>query len=271
MSTALIPILLIPLMIYCFAVVWMWVRQDSYLFVPHHDDVVPEFERYRWDRSVAGVKHQGWFIDKGADKTVIYHGGNAEDLASHCEIMFRGLDFNALLVNYRGYGQSEGTPSEKTMVSDCIAILDLFCEEQKVSHASVFLMGRSLGSGVSVQVATARPDVGGVILVTPYESIAAIAKFQYPWLPIEQMLRHPFRSIDHAPRINIPALVLLAEFDAVIPVESGQKLGEVWGGPKEIITLPADHRNINEHPDYFNSINRFVGGAEPARSTSRQE
>jgi uncharacterized protein len=258
MMFSLIRIPLLLLVIYCGAIIWMWVKQESFLFVPRHYDVDPAFERYRWDQSIAGLNHQAWFLDKGADRTVIYHGGNAEDLAGHCGVLFHGLDANALLVNYRGYGQSEGMPGEKEMVSDCIEVLDRFCKEKQVAPSSIFLMGRSLGSGIAVQVAAARPDVAGLILVTPYESIAAVAKFQYPWLPIERMLRHPFRSIDHAPQLDIPALILLAEFDEVIPVKSGLKLGDHWGGPKEILTLPTGHNDINDDPAYFKSINRFV-------------
>jgi hypothetical protein len=255
--------------IYVCAVLWMWLRQDHYLFLPRHYDVLPEFERYRWDRTINGVKHQGWFLDKGKEKTVIYHGGNAEDLAGHCEVMMDGMDANILLVNYRGYGQSEGTPGEKELVSDAIAIFDLFCAEKNVSPSNIVLMGRSLGTGVAIQVAAARPQAAGLILITPYESIAAIAKFQYPWLPIERMLRHPFRAIDIAPQIKMPALVILSEFDEVIPIETGRKLGEALGGVKEIITLPMSHMDINEHPGYFGAINPFVNG--PARQPFRRE
>jgi pimeloyl-ACP methyl ester carboxylesterase len=243
---------------YCCAVLWMWIRQESYLFVPKHYDPYPQFEPFRWDRTINGVHHQGWFLDKGKEKTVIYHGGNAEDLAGHCEVMMAGLDANALLVNYRGYGQSAGTPGEKELVADCIAIFDLFCAEKNIAPSTIYLMGRSLGTGVAIQVAAARPQAAGLILVTPYESIAAIARFQYPWLPIERMLRHPFRAIDFAPKIKMPTRVILAEFDEVIPVESGRKLGEALGGPKEIITLPMGHMDINEHPGYFGMINRFI-------------
>jgi len=258
MGMMLLRIALLLLVAYCGAALWMWIRQEHYIFLPKHYEVLPEFERYRWDQTVNGVRLQGWFIDKGAEKTVIYHGGNAEDLAGHCDVLFDGLDINALLVNYRGYGESEGIPGEKEMVADCIAIFDLFCKEKNVVPSNILLMGRSLGSGISVQVAAARPQVAGVILVTPYESLAAVARFQYPWLPLDRMLRHPFLAIDHAPELKMPALILLAESDEVIPIESGLKLGEAWGGPKEIIILPMGHNDINEHPDYFQTINRFV-------------
>lgn len=263
MGIILFRIILLLIIAWAGAVVWMWVRQEAYLFLPRHYEVLPEFECYRWDRTLNGIDHQGWFLDKGSAHTVIYHGGNAEDLAGHCGVLYDGLDVNALLVNYRGYGQSEGTPGEKEMVADSIAIFDLFCEEKKVAPSSLFLMGRSLGSGVAVQVAAARPQAAGVILVTPYESMAAIAKFQYPWLPMEQLLRHPFRSIDHAPKINMPALIFLAEFDEVIPTQTGRTLGEAWGGPQKTITLPMGHNDINEHPAYYEAINHFIRQQRP--------
>lgn len=249
---------------YVGAVLWMWIRQDQYLFVPRRYDPLPEFEPYRWDRTINGLRRQGWFLDRGSDITVIYHGGNAEDLAGHCAVMRDGLrDANALLVNYRGYGQSEGRPGESVMVQDAIAIFDLFREETGTDPKQVFLMGRSLGSGVAIQVAAARPEVAGLILVTPYESIEAIARFQYPWLPVRGILRHPFRSIDFAPEIQMPTLVILAEHDEVIPVESGRRLGEALGGKTEIITLPMGHNDIQEHHRYFGSINHFIREHRP--------
>lgn len=252
-------ILLILLVSYVGAILWMWVRQESYLFLPQQFSPLPEFERYRWNREINGVQLEGWFIDRDAPRTVIYHGGNAEDLSAHCPVMANGLrDANALLVNYRGYGRSEGLPGEEVMVRDAIAVFDLFLEETGADPQSVFLMGRSLGTGVAVQTAAARPQAAGLILVTPYESIEAIARFQYPWLPVRGILRHPFRSIDHAPTIAMPVLILLAEYDRVIPLETGQRLAEAFAGPVEVITLPFGHNDIQEDGRYFGSINRFI-------------
>jgi hypothetical protein len=255
----LLLLLLLTAAAYVGTILWMWIRQEHYLFIPKHDEPLPEFERFRWDRTINGLRHQGWFLDKGKPNTVIYYGGNAEDLAGHCEIFFENFDANVLMVNYRGYGQSEGTPGEKEMVADSIAVYDLFREETGNLPENIFLMGRSLGTGVAVQVAGVRP-AAGVILATPYESIEKVARFQYPWIPVKGMLRHPFRAIEKAPHIKVPVLVLLAEYDEIIPVRSGQRLGEAWGGPREIITLPMGHMDIHEHPDYFKAINRFING-----------
>lgn len=256
--------------IYLAAFVWMWTRQERYLFQPCIAAVDPAFEPYRWNPTVRSVSLQGWFLDRGKEQTVIYYGGNSEDLAGHCRVLFDGLDANALLVNYRGYGRSAGAPSERAIVADSIALFDQFCKEKQIDPQCVYLMGRSLGSGVAVQVAHARPQAAGIILVTPYESIAALARAQYPWLPLKGVLRHPFRSIEFAPRIQMSALILLAEFDAVTPVEGGRKLGAAWGGPKQMITLPATHNTIHEQRAYFETINQFIKG-ESARGKELRE
>jgi pimeloyl-ACP methyl ester carboxylesterase len=263
MGALLLKLLFIVAAAYCCAVLWMWFRQEHLLFLPTQCDPLPDFERFRWDRVINGVPHQGWFLDKGKTKTVIYHGRNDEDVAGACELFRDELDANVLLVNYRGYGQSKGKPGEKEMIADSLALFDLFREEVGVPADRIFLMGRSIGTGIAVQVAAAHPEAAGLILITPYESIEAVAHFKYPWLPVKRILRHPFRAIERAPQIQIPALVILAEFDEVIPVESGRRLGEALGGTKEIITLPMGHMDINGHPGYFRAINAVVNG--PAR------
>jgi len=108
------------------------------------------------------------------------------------------------LVNYRGYGASEGSPSERALFADALLVLDALRERPDVDPARVALVGRSLGSGVATYVAANRP-VAGVALVSPYDSVTALARRQFPWLPIELLLRHPFDSRSRGKGMPKPA------------------------------------------------------------------
>ncbi|MFA5687958.1 MAG: alpha/beta fold hydrolase [Kiritimatiellales bacterium] len=262
----IVRIIFICALLYAGILCWMWIRQEKFLFQPKHENPPAAFEHFRWDRTIDGFWHEGWFIDKKKPVTVIYHGGNAEDLANHVEIMFNGLDANVLMINYRGYGLSAGKPGEKVMVSDAIQLYDLFRAETGTPAEQLFLMGRSLGTGIAVQVAAARPSAG-LILVTPYAKIEDAARFQYPFLPpLNLLLRHRFRSIDYVTTIQTPALILLAAHDEMIPLQSGETLAEIYAGTKKIITLPTGHMDIHEIPEYFAAMNKFIKSAGSVRA-----
>lgn len=107
-------------------------------------------------------------------------------------------------------------------------------------------------------LAGARP-VRAAILVTPYDSIAAVASGQYPYLPVRLLLRHPFPSTDWAQKTQAPALLLAAERDFVVPATHAQRLFEAWAGAKQIHVLPqTGHNDIEMHPDYYRLINEFL-------------
>jgi uncharacterized protein len=125
------------------------------------------------------------------------------------------------------------------------------------------VMGRSLGSGVASMLAGAR-KVGAAILITPYDSLAAVAAGHYPFLPVRLLLRHPFPSTDWARRTHAPALLLAAEHDNVVPATHAQKLFQVWAGPKQIHVLAqTGHNDIEMHPDYYRLINEFLARVMP--------
>jgi pimeloyl-ACP methyl ester carboxylesterase len=106
-------------------------------------------------------------------------------------------------MNYRGYGGSDGTPSETALLSDALFVFDYMLATEGIDPAHVVLMGRSLGSGVAVHVAAKR-KVGGVILVTPFDSLVNVARAHYPIFPVGLMLKHRFDSAALAPGITTP-------------------------------------------------------------------
>jgi len=163
-----------------------------------------------------------------------------------------------LLVDYRGYGASAGSPSERKLVADALRWYDYAASELRPARS--FAFGRSLGSGVAVARA-ARRARAGVILATPFDSLTAVAQRYYPYLPVKWMLRHRFDSIALAPRLETRMLCLIAGRDEVIPPVHAERLYDAWRGPKRKLVLAgARHNDTDSAPAFWPAIRSFVSG-----------
>ena len=189
---------------------------------------------------------------------VIYFGGNAEEVSWMIEATGDAPGVSWLLVSYRGYGLSGGSPGEAALVSDAIQWFDRAMTLPGADSKRIYVFGRSLGSGVAVALAAQRP-VTGLVLATPYDSLAAVAKRYYWYLPVDLLLKHRFDSIALAPNMKQPLLCLIAERDEVIPAVHGERLFDAWGGSKRKILLQeASHNSTDAHPMFWSSILEFL-------------
>jgi pimeloyl-ACP methyl ester carboxylesterase len=188
---------------------------------------------------------------------ILYFGGNAEDVSGMIgDAIAQAPGASWLLVSYRGYGGSEGSPSAASIMADALQWHDYAVNE--INPRRVFAFGRSVGSGAAVHLAAARP-LAGVVLVTPFDSLAAVAKRYYWYLPVDLLLKHRFDSIQLAPKILAPLLCIAAERDEVIPPEHARRLYEAWAGPKQWVPLPgAGHNSTDGLPAFWNSIRGFL-------------
>lgn len=190
---------------------------------------------------------------------VVYHGGNAEEVTSFAAEAARTYGNRAvLLVNYRGYGRSQGKPAEKALVEDAVELFDWAARRPDLDGSRIALHGRSLGTGVAVQVAAARP-ARCVLLTSPFSSAIDIAREIYPWLPVGLLMRHPFDSARHAPALKIPALVLMGDSDTLIPMRHSERLASLWGGPVERAAFRGfGHNDVHVTPKYAEAIRGFL-------------
>ncbi len=237
----------------------MYLGQDSLIFHPQR---VEESRRAAVARSPAveslfihatdGTRLHAWHI-KG-DPLILYFGGNAEEVSWMLDdVARRAPGVGWLLVDYRGYGSSDGSPSENALVADALQWYDQFKGAERI-----YVFGRSLGSGVAVQLAAQRP-VAGVILVAPFDSLVEVGKRLYPFLPVDWMLKHRFDSAALAPKMKTPLLCIVASHDEIIPAEHAKRLYDAWGGPKQWIGLEgAGHNSTDNAANYWPSITRFL-------------
>lgn len=185
-------------------------------------------------------------------KAIIYLGGNGEDVSASLPLLDEAFPNHALyLLHYRGYTGSTGKPTEKSLVGDALLLFDRVARE----HDEVVVIGRSLGTGVAVQVASVRP-VHKLVLITPYDSLQKLAARHYPYFPVRWLLREKYESWRHAPRITAPTLVLAAQHDEVIPPDSTAQLFSRFapGVATMKVINGAGHNSISETAAYIPSL-----------------
>ncbi len=204
-----------------------------------------------------GTRLHAWHV-RAPGPLVLYFGGNAEEVSWMIEGAAAGPGVGWLLMNYRGYGASEGSPSERALVADAKTLYDHALTLPGVEAKRIYAFGRSLGSGVAVALAAERP-LAGVILATPFDSLAAVAKRYYWYLPVDLLLRHRFDSIALAPALKQPLLCLIAQRDEIIPPVHGERLFDAWGGAKRKVMLrQASHNTTDAHPLFWPSVREFL-------------
>ena len=240
--------------IYLLIAAFLFVYQRRLLYFPTSVD--PDFEAEEISVDNAGTRLHGWVLHPGKERAVIYFGGNSE-LITHRQEYFDSqfADYTVYLINYRGYGKSQGSPSETDLFSDALAIYD----QVRSRHDAVLAYGRSLGSGVAVYLAANRP-LDKLILLTPYDSIAEVAQRLYPVFPVKYLIRDRFDSAAMAAQIQVPVLIASAGNDRVIELRHTLALRERFTRAEvEYVQIEgAAHNDIPEFAQYREAISRFI-------------
>ena len=256
---------------------YLYLAQDSMIFFPQPlDDDMRALVAKRQPRAeevmlaaADGHRLHGWFVRNadgiGDAPVLLYFGGNAEEVSGFAMEARELPGVSLALFNYRGYGRSEGVPSEQALFADAVTIYDAVAVRPGVDRKRIIAMGRSLGSGVATYLATQRP-LSAVVLVTPYDSIAAVARAKYPFALVDILLKHPFDSLARAPKIEAPMLALIAERDSIIAPAHAMTLVKAWRGPATSVLIErADHNDIASHPRYWPAVREFLRNS--SRST----
>lgn len=190
--------------------------------------------------------------ERAGQRAVIYFGGNAEDVSFSLHGLSEAFPEAAIFAaHYRGYGGSEGRPSEAALVADGIALL----EHVRARHPGITVIGRSLGSGVAVQVAAGRA-VERLVLVTPFDSLVEVAAGHFPLLPVRLLLRDRYESIRYARDIDALVTVIVAGADRIVPPAHGLRLAEAFRATQRhvVVLEQVGHNDIDADPRYRQAL-----------------
>ena len=205
--------------LYLLAITGLYFLQRHLLYFPPHPSQYEAEHNFEY-QTADHIVLRGWVVNPGQPEAIIFYGGNAERIDYYIHNFKLLFPAHTLyFVNYRGYGESDGQPTEKSLYADALAVFDKI----KPEHQRIDLIGKSLVSGIAVYVAAHRP-VNKVALITPYDSIVNVAKVHYPLFPVGILLRDKYESWKYAGKISAPTLILSAENDLTIPAASTRNL-----------------------------------------------
>ena len=183
----------------------------------------------------------GWRTQHGAGTPLLLLHGNAGHSLHRSYFVSRLNDAEIappiFILEYPGYGARPGTPTESNLVAAAVEAIDLLGQP-------VILAGESLGSGVACGAASQRPgSIRGLLLIAPFDSLVAVARKHYPWAPVSLILRDRYDSSSALHKLRAPLAVIVAEEDAIVPVDSAIRLFDSYSGPKKAWRVPGSGHN----------------------------
>jgi uncharacterized protein len=212
-----------------------------------------------------GITLQGYLFkneDKEKAPLSIYFGGRGEEASAIVEYASRIKGQSLAFINYRGCGLSTGKQCQESLCTDASEIYDYFASRDDIDENNISLIGHSLGTGVAVHLAAQR-KVKSIVLSTPYDKYTAgVIGDRVPLMPVGRLLSDELDSLSLAPKVDVPALFLLAEEDMVVLRHRSIRLFNSWGGEaQKFIIKDTHHRNIITNKVTWDKINKFLDAA----------
>jgi fermentation-respiration switch protein FrsA (DUF1100 family) len=259
--------------LYLAILLWFRVNEDHLLFFPDTGPLPPppsllgDQAKTLHFRSPDGPRLAAWVVpppglDSAALWVLILHG-NAGDIASpgrpEHDRQLHDLGLGVLAMDYRGYGESEGVPSESGLYADAHAAYDVLRDTVGIPAKRIVIYGHSLGAAVAVQLATT-VEAAGLILEGAFTSVPDRGKELYPWLPVHWMVRNRFNSLGLIGQIRMPLLIIHGRDDATIPIAHGRRLFAAAPEPKTFLDVPGGHDDAFQTGavQYQTGIRRFA-------------
>ena len=209
-----------------------------------------------------GIKLDGWFVPATPSRGVLlFFHGNAGNISHRLQSLkiFHDLGLSTLIIDYRGYGRSEGAPSEQGTYLDAEAAWRYLTQQRDIPPQNIVLFGRSLGAAVASYLATQHTP-GALIVESGFTSVPSLAADLYPFLPARWLSRFHYDTETYLQNIKCPVLIVHSREDEIIPFEHGRRLYRSAREPKQFLELQGGHNDgflVNEQ-DYVNGLDAFL-------------
>ena len=246
---------------------FLFIFQSHYVYYPEHtisadpSNIGLEFESVSFETEDR-VKLSGWFIpSEDASGVILFCHGNAGNISHRLESIqiFHRLGLDVFIFDYRGYGRSEGRPTEVGTYRDAEAAWQYLVEERQVSPNRIIVFGRSLGGAVAAWLAHMHmPEA--LIIESTFTSVPDIAAKLYPYLPVRLLSHFKYNTAEYLGGADCPVLIVHSRDDEIMPFGHGQRLFEVAKEPKKFLEITGTHNEgfITSGRYYEEGLNTFI-------------
>ena len=217
-----------------------------------------------------GVTIHGWFVAAQPEKgTLLFFHGNAGNISHRLDSIkiFHDLGLSTYIIDYRGYGQSQGVISEQGSYLDAEAAWDYLTQTRKIPAEQIIVFGRSLGAAIAAHIA-ANHLPGALILESAFTSVPDMAARLYPVLPVRLLSRLQYNTKKMLGSVSCPVLIIHSPDDEIIPFENGLQLYDSARQPKELLRISGGHNEgfLVSSSRYSDGLSKFIGTHLPEMS-----
>ena len=249
---------------YFIIILFVYFYQRNLLYHPSENNYLNDKITFNYEEifieTDKNIKLKSWFIKKDLNKfkTILIFHGNAGNLFNRVYKLneLNKLDVNILLISWRGFSGNKGKPTEKNLYHDAEEVVKWLNNQGAISR-NIILYGESLGTGVATELGT-RNVFGGIILESPFTSIANAAKIYYPYLPVNIILKDRYNSIGKIKNITTPILIMHGKKDNIVPQKMGLELYEKANQPKFSYFPENDDHMMEYNNKLLNNIKLFI-------------
>ena len=212
-----------------------------------------------------GMRLHGWYVPGRTDLTWLWfhgNGGNISHRVDEVALFHHRLGVNQFIFDYRGYGRSQGRPTEQGTYRDARAALEYLRARPDVAADRIVYFSRSLGSAIAVELASSQAPLA-MVLVSPFASVSDMAQLTIPFLPMHWLVGERYDSLASIGRFDRPLLILHGDQDETVPVSQGRKLFEAANSPKQFRPLEgAGHNDTYSRGGaaYWDALTEFLAG-----------
>lgn len=215
-----------------------------------------------WLTTEDGVRIEAWYVPAPAARgTALLAHGNAGNISHRVDyaVMFHRLGYSLLLFEYRGYGRSEGSPSEEGTYADARAAWRHLVAERGIAPEHIVLVGESLGGAVVARLA-ATEQPGALVLASSFVSVPELAADLYPWLPARWLARYRYDTLEALGRVSCPVLIAHSRQDDIVPFRHAERLYAAVKRPKAFVELAGGHNDgfLFERDEWREALGRFL-------------